>query len=128
MKNDFLFYDDPYDALDKSIAFSGKTKKAIAAAIYPGRQPDTAKSLLSRAMSSENTDVHLSIENLMALLRETRPEDFIYYLCDEFGFERPERKTTDRIRKDIAAEVREINHKLGTLLRHIPGIEDKGKA
>lgn len=127
MKPESLFYDGPYDAFEKSIAYSGKTKKSIAAVIYPGRQPDTAKSLLSRAMSSENTDVHLNVENVLTLMKETRPDDFLYFLCDTFGFERPKRKTSDRIRQDIAAEVREINHKLGALLRQLPESENGNK-
>ncbi|MEN6375567.1 MAG: hypothetical protein ABFD75_12435 [Smithella sp.] len=124
MKPEYLFYDGPYDALEKSIAYSGKTKKSIASSLYPGRQSETAKSLLSRAMSPENTDVRLSIENMLVLMKETRPDDLLYFLCDYFGFERPKRKTTDRIKQDIAAEVREMNHKLAALLRQLPELED----
>lgn len=122
-QENYLFYDGPFDALEKSIALSGKTKKAVAAAVYPGRNQDTAKSLLSRALSPENTDVHLSVENLLTTMRETRPDDIIYYLCDEFGFERPDKKTTDKIRQDTAAEIHEINKRLGILLRQFPEVE-----
>jgi len=124
---DFLFYDGPYDALEKSIAVSGKPKKAIAEAVWPGRQPETAKSLLSRALSPENTDVNLNIDILMVIMRETRPDDFINYLCDEFGFERPSRKTPDKVRQDIEAEVSEINKRLAILIRHLPPEEEAAK-
>lgn len=126
-KDNYLFYDGPFDALEKSIAFSGKPKKAIAEAIYPGRQPDTAKSLLSRSMSSENTDVRLSVENLLVIMRETRPEDFLFFLCDEFGFERPNKKTSDTIKKDIQAEFHEINSRLKILIRQLPALEEDVK-
>lgn len=89
-----MFYDDAYDALVKGIAVSGKSRKELACIVYPGRKPETASSLLSRALSPENTDAHISIENLLTILRETRPNDFIYFLCDEFGFNRPEKKST----------------------------------
>lgn len=125
MGQDYLFYDGPYDALEKSIAVSGKTKKTIASEVYPGRNLDTAKSLLSRALSPENTDVRLSIENLMTILHGTRGDDFIYFLCDEFNFERPAKKTTDKIKQDIKAEVIEINKRLAILIRQLPPDSEK---
>jgi hypothetical protein len=123
-QENYLFYDGPYDALEKAIAFSGKPRKVIAEAVYPGRQTDTAKSLLSRAMSPDNTDVNLNIENLKIIMKETRADDFIYWMCDEFGFERPTKKTSDRIKQDIANEVHDINQRLKILLRQLPP-EDK---
>jgi hypothetical protein len=125
MKQDFLFYDGPLDAVEKSIAVSGKPKKAIAEAVWPGRQPETAKSLLSRALSPENTDVNLNVENLLTIMRETRPDDFIYFLCDDFGFERPAKKTSDKIKSDIVEEVKQIRGHLAALLRQLPTLEDK---
>lgn len=125
MKQDFLFYDGPLDAVEKSIAVSGKPKKAIAEAVWPGRQPETAKSLLSRALAPDNTDVNLNVENLLVIMREARPDDFIYFLCDEFGFERPDKKTPDKIKQDIAEEVKQIRGQLAALLRQLPTLEDK---
>lgn len=125
--NDYTIAKKAYYILDRSIAISGKTKKEIAAAIYPGRKPETAKSLLSRAMSSENMDVHLSIENILIIIKETRPDDFLYFLCDEFGFERPSKKTPDKIKQYIAKELRDINYKLTALLRQLPDIDKKNK-
>jgi hypothetical protein len=120
----YLFYDGPYDALEKAIAQSGKPKKAIACAIYPGRQPDTAKSLLSRALTPDNTDVRISVENLIVILKETRPEDFIYYLCDEFGFERPVKKTKKDIHLAIYEELEEIKKKIEIVSKKIPGLDN----
>lgn len=126
--NEFLFYDGYLDALEKSIACSGKPKKIIATAVYPGRQCDTAKSLLSRAMSPENTDVRLNVENTLTIMKETRPEDFIFYLCDEFGFERPVRKSRKDLKQEIETEVRKMNHNLTALMKRLEAMpEDEGE-
>lgn len=116
----FNFYESAYDALEKSIAISGKTRKAIAEAVYPGRQIETAKSLLSRALSPENNDVHVNLENLQVIIKETRPDDFIFWMCDLYGFERPEKKTSDKLKKEMAADVREIHDQLNYILRKLP--------
>jgi hypothetical protein len=101
MTQQSLFYDSPYDAIEKAIIVSGKSKKEIACILYPGRQIETAKSLLSRALCPDNTDVRLSIESLLSLMQETRPHDIIYFLCDEFGFERPEKKQDSTPEKEL---------------------------
>lgn len=116
----FNFYESAYDALEKSIAISGKPRKAIAEAVYPGRQLETAKSLLSRALSPENNDVHINLENLQVIIKETRPDDFLFWLCDEYGFNRPEKKTSDKLKKELAEEVKDINQRLNQLLKQIP--------
>jgi hypothetical protein len=116
----FNFYESAYDALEKSIAISGKTRKAIAEAVYPGRQIETAKSLLSRALSPENNDVHVNLENLQVIIRETRPDDFIFWLCDEFGFDRPEKKTSDKIKREMVADVKNIHDQLNQILKKLP--------
>ena len=85
-------FDDAYDALNQSIAETGRPRKAIAAKIYPGRKLSTAEGLFSRMMTPENDDVHLTQEAVEAIMEETRPDDYIYYLCDKYGFERPPRK------------------------------------
>lgn len=124
---DYLFYDGALDAIDKSIAVSGKPRKAIAEAVWPGRQPETAKSLLSRALSPENTDVNLNIENLLTIMRETRADDFIYFLCDEFGFDRPAHRSPEKLKNHIADQVKSIDQQLKALMRLIPTLEDGKK-
>jgi hypothetical protein len=121
---EYLFYDGPYDALEKSIAQSGKPKKQIASAVYPGRQCDTAKSLLSRAMSPENSDVRISIENLLVIMKETRAEDFIYFLCDEFGFERPVKRLKKDVKRQIQEELAKISARMAQLTKSLPQLED----
>ena len=104
------YYDDIYEAIDLQIMVSGKSQKELAAVLYPGRQIETAKSLFSRAKSPENTDVNLSIEKLMALLDHAGAEHIIYYLCDRFFFQRPQR------RSEVAAEI-DDNIKIENLIR-----------
>ena len=126
-QQEYLLYEGPLDALEKSILISGKTKKSIASILYPDCQIDTAKSRLSRALSPEHSDVNISIGHLMVIMKECRAEDFIYFLCDEFNFERPQRKTSDKIKQNIAQEVKEINSRLKILIRQLPAIEDEDK-
>ena len=124
-KDEFLFYDGIEDALEKSIIASGKTKKEIASVLYPDCQIETAKSRLSRALSPEHTDVHISIGHMTAIMKEARPDDIINYLCDEFNFERPNNKTAEKIKKNIQAEISEINSRLKILIRQLPALEDE---
>lgn len=125
MKQDFLFYDGPHDAIDKSIAVSGIPKKAIAEAIWPGRNSDTAKSLLSRALSPENHDVHINIENLLVIMRETQRPDFLFYLCDEFGYERPDKKSPEKLKNHIVDGIKSIDQQMKTLIRIAASLEGK---
>lgn len=118
-----LFYEDFYDAIEKTIASSGRTKKELATIIYPGRQIDTAKSLLSRALTPENTDVNLSIESLLTILKETSANDFICFLCDEFGFERPHKKDKTTFEREIKGQVSDIQDRLGAVLQEIKQME-----
>jgi hypothetical protein len=90
-----IAYDDIYEAIDLQIMLSGKPKKELASILYPGRQIETAKSLFSRALSPENTDVHLSVEKLMALLDQIGAENIINYLCDRYFFQRPQKRSPE---------------------------------
>lgn len=92
--------------------------------VYPGRQIETAKSLLSRAMSPENTDVHLNVESLLTVMRETRPDDFIYFLCDEFGFSRPQKKTGDDFKREIKADMKQAMSLMKALASRLDKMED----
>lgn len=120
---EYLFFEDIYDALEKSIAASGKSKKDIAAKVYPGRKIETAMSLLSRAMTPENTDVNLNMEMLRVILYETSPDHFINCLCDEFGFERPVKKDKDTFEKSIKKQVKGLQDQLVSLARQLNQME-----
>lgn len=120
-----LFYEDALDAVEKAIASTGKTKKELASIIYPGRQIETAKSLFSRALSSENTDVNLSVEMLLTIMKETRPDDFIFYLCDEFGFDRPIRKDKESFKREVRTDLKELVNRVKILSRQVEALEDK---
>jgi len=103
-----LYYDDIYEAIDLQIMVSGKSKKELAAVLYPGRQIETAKSLFSRAMSPEYTEVSLSIEKLMALLDQAGAEHIIYYLCDRYFFQRPQRRSRTAAEIDYNIQVENL--------------------
>ncbi|HDK41278.1 MAG TPA: hypothetical protein ENH31_02875 [Nitrospirae bacterium] len=118
-----LFYEDFYDALEQSLSASGKTKKEIAAILYPGRTIETAKSLLSRALTPENTDVNLSVEALLTIMKETSADDIIYFLCDEFGFERPARKDKSTFEREVKGQVRDIQERIGAVLQELKRME-----
>lgn len=94
------YYDDIYEALDLQVLRGGKPKKELAATLYPGRQIETAKSLFSRALSPENTDVHLSIEKLIALMDQIGAEHVINFLCDRYFFQRPKKRAVQAIALD----------------------------
>jgi hypothetical protein len=119
----YLFYDSPEDALQKSIAASGKPQKEIACAVWPGRDMSTAKSLLSRSLSPENTDVNLTSTKIEAIMSETRPDDYIFYLCDKYGFERPQRKTKKDMRRKLEEEIKGISKNLAILMKRLPDLE-----
>jgi hypothetical protein len=118
-----LFYEDAYDAIEKAIASSGKTKKDLASIIYPGRKIETAMSLLTRALTPENTDVNLNLEMILTILRETRPDDFLYFLCDEFGFDRPVKKNKETFEKEIKKQVKGLQEQLVSLVRQLGHME-----
>ena len=82
MDSTSLFYEDFFDAVEKQISASGKTRKEIASRLFPGRSADTAKSLLSRALSRDNTDVRLTVECLEALMDFCGSEHIMAYFAD----------------------------------------------
>jgi hypothetical protein len=86
------FYDDIWEAIDLQILKSGLSKKELAAHIYPGRSIETAKSLFSRALSPEITNVNLHVEHLIAMMDQIGAEHIINCLCDRYFFQRPEKR------------------------------------
>jgi hypothetical protein len=117
-------YDSPYEAIEKSIASSGKTKKELASILYPGSDLNTAKSLFSRALNPENRDVNLSVENILSIMQETRPEDFLFFLCDLFGFERPARRTKESFKCEIQSHLKAIQEEMRIIGHRIEKIGD----
>ena len=117
-----LFYEDGYDALTKAIAISGKARKAIALAVWPGKKEEQAQSMLTRALSPEG-DVKLNLDNLEALLNETDPIHFIHYLCDKHGFERPNRKDLKAFEKSINEKVDSLAKQMLMLVKEVKTLE-----
>lgn len=121
-------YETAEEALRRSIAFSGRPQKDIASILWPRDKIDAAKTRLSRALSQENTDVSLSLKQVLSIMNETRPDDFINYLCDEFGFERPRKRSADDLHKAVEEGMRDLNSKITFLLKQVSLLGDgKGK-
>lgn len=117
-----LFYEDGYDALTKGIAISGKSRKAIAMAIWPGKGEGQAQSMLTRALSPEG-DVKLNIENLEVILNEIDAAHFVYYLCDRYGFDRPPRKDRKAFEKSINEKMEGLAKQFSILLKEVKTLE-----
>lgn len=117
-------YEDAYDALNQAIAETGRSRKEIAARVYPGRKIETAHSLLSRALSPENTDVHLTQEMVETIMEASRPDDYIFYLCDKFGFDRPARKPA-ALEADIRMSMQDMQRQMAELLKKVKRMEEK---
>jgi len=117
-----LFYEDAYDALVKAISISGKSRKQIAMAIWPGKKEDQAQSMLTRSLSSEG-DVKLNMDNIEAILNEIDAVHYIYYLCDRHGFERPSRKDRKAFEKSINEKVEGLAKQLTVLLKEVKTLE-----
>lgn len=117
-----LFYEDAYDAIIKAIAISGKSRKQIAMSIWPGKKEDQAQSMLTRALSPEG-DVKLNIDNLEAILNEIDSIHYIYYLCDKYGFERPNRKDQKAFEKSINEKVESLSKQMNALIKEVKTLE-----
>lgn len=120
-----LFYEGILDAINKSVNGNpkGLSIKQIAMDLWPSRNPDTARSVLSRTLNEE-TDVHLNPQELVHLMKITEaPEHFIFFLCDEFGFERPSKKDKTTFEREIKSQVKTIQEQINTLMRELKQME-----
>ncbi|MEW6485778.1 MAG: hypothetical protein AB1423_14390 [Pseudomonadota bacterium] len=121
-----MFYEDINDAISKMVNGNpnGLSIKQIAMTLWPSRNPDTARSVLSRAMNTENHDVQISPEELDKIMEITgAPEHILFYLCDKYGFERPPRKNKETFEKEMKKQVKGIQDQLGLLMRQLHQIE-----
>jgi hypothetical protein len=119
-------YEDAYDALNQAIAETGRSRKEIASKIYPGRKIETAHSLFSRAMSPENTDVHMTQEMIETIIENSRADDYIFYLCDKYGFERPGRKPA-ALEAEIRLSLQGMQKQMGELMKKMEKIEKEAR-
>ena len=120
MRNGEITYESPYDALEKSIAVSGMSKKEIASILFPNTQKlETAKSRLSRALNPEDKGENLNPDQVIAFMEATRPEDFLYYLCDYFNFTRPVRKSQEDILREVQDGIETTASTLAILIKKV---------
>lgn len=121
-----LFYDGILDAINKAVNGNpkGLSLKQIAMELWPARNPDTARSVLSRTLNEE-TDVHLNPQELLLLMKIIeRPEDIIFFLCDEFGFDRPMKKDKESFKKEVKGDLKNIMENLKHLSRKVEALEN----
>jgi hypothetical protein len=117
-----LFYEDVYDALNRTVTANpkGLSMKQIAADTWPARNPDTARSVLSRAINPESHDHNLAPDEMVRIMRVTEvPEHVIFFLCDEFGFDRPARKDKTTFERAVKSQLKNIQDQVSVLMREM---------
>lgn len=122
-----MFYEDIIDAILKMVNGNpkGLSIKQIAADLWPARNPDTARSALSRALNPENHDVQLNPEELDKTMEITEaPQHVIFYLCDKYGFERPAKKDKKTFQKEIKDKVSDLSSQVQALMKQIKTFEN----
>lgn len=122
-----IYYDDVYEAVDLQILQSGLSKKELAAHLWPGRSIETAKSLFSRAISPENTDVHLRVEHLIALMDQMGADHIINFLCDRYFFQRPEKRDPQAAELDKQEQMNQLVRQLEQMTVRMKGLARREK-
>ena len=107
-KGEPTVFEDIYDAINWDLARSRVSRKEISCMLYPGRRPETAMALFSRAMNPYNQDVHLSVDHLIAVMHHTGGQHTLHYLCDETGYEIPEKKDREALAEERKKQVDEL--------------------
>lgn len=120
-----LFYEGPIEALNRTVKANhkGLSIKQIAGYLWPARNPDTARSVLSRCLNEE-TDVHLDFEEIVKVMEVTEtPEHIIFCLCDTFGFERPAKKNREDFKREIKTQIEDVSNILRALTDKVARME-----
>lgn len=123
-------YIDGYDALKRGIRVSGKNDKEVAVILWPPRHDakdvekaiNTAKSRLSNMLSGLEKP---TLDKILAIMEASRPDDFIYFLCDYFNFTRPARKSQDDILKEVQDEIKTTASALELLIKKVSLLSNK---
>lgn len=121
-----LIYEDINDAISRMVNGNpmGISLKQIAMELWPSRNPNTARSALSRAMSSDYKDMRLSPQELDKLMEITgRPEDIIFFLCDKYSYERPAKKDKVSFEREIRSELKSLIDTLRHVKRKVEQLE-----
>ena len=108
-----------YDAISLDLANARVTYKHMACILWPGRRPETAMGLFSRAMNPDNVDVHLTVEHLQAIMTATGGAAIVAYLCDACKFERPKKKTSADVLQELKDEFTSMTRALQAIARKI---------
>jgi hypothetical protein len=120
-----LFYEDIYDALVKAVNSDsrGLSMKQISCELWPARNPDTARGVLSRALNPENNDVRLAPEEIVRIMDICGPEHVLFFLCDRFSYERPVRKEKAAFEREIKKGLKDLVDGVNMLGRKVEDLE-----
>ena len=123
--NRLATHEDIYSAINADLAESRTTRKEMACTLYPGRKPETAMGIFSRAMTADSTDVHLSVVQLRCIIQKTGGQNIIAYLCDDAGYDQPAKKSKAGIREEIRAEMQNMLLSMTALARRMETVKEE---
>ena len=89
-----LFYDDEFDALQEMVRASGKSKKELAAYLFPHLKPESAYARLAACLNPEK-DERLSFGQIIAAMKFCGCYDPLMFACDETLHGRPDRRAPE---------------------------------
>ena len=120
-----LFYDDEFDALQAMVGASGKSKKELAAYLFPHLKPESAYARLTACLNPEK-DERLSFGQIIAAMKFCGSYAPLMFACDETLHDRPDRRAPE----DEAVKLAEmINGAARTLERAMQAVQQlKGVA
>jgi len=122
-----LYYDDIYDAINKMVHGNpeGLSIKQIAMTLWPARADDTARNVLSRALNPNENDVNLKPEELDKAMDICKaPEHIIFYFCDKYGFERPQKKDPASFKREVKTQLKNVQDELRHIARKLENIQE----
>jgi hypothetical protein len=105
-----LFYDDEFAAI-RDVIEAGKGYKATAMHLWPAMKAESAYARL-KVCCNEHGDQHLRFGEIVRAMQFNDRFDVLFYLCDETGHDRPQRRAV----ADVQAELmREFNRSVERL-------------
>lgn len=83
-----LFYDDEFDALNRTIANSDREFKQVAAFLFPHLKPESQYARLKSCLNPEK-DERLTFGQIIAMCGFCANYDALFFMCDELHYDRP---------------------------------------
>ena len=106
-----LFYDDEFDALQRTIADSERSFKECASFLRPDLKPESAYAWL-KACVNPSGDQSLKFGQVISLARFCKRYDMLFFMADELHHARPEVLDPEderaRIQREFAEAVAKV--------------------